>query len=683
MIIIISMFIKNIKKICLSTLFVSIFALKNINADSGFFSTGGKIVQIPSEKVIILNVNSKQEMIIQTDIYGSYNDFIWVIPVPSLPQVRILKDDIFKDIEKSFSMDINADPSDLSEEDEKNNNLKKATIIDIKIFSSFDKESDSFYLWLTRKGFIPNKILEKALIDFKQKNFYFIVIKLYTMDEIEKDRSFEWKIPPIHITFQSKNPFFPMKLHSQNSTNTKLNLYMIDTALIDDGTIFVPNFNKAKTPNKELNFKEFQYIYDIFPLTVKNKYFINKLEDIIYSGKNYEDVIIKSVFLNRNKYINILEDKDFTTTQRVQAIKTLAGDNNSDSLKIFYKLLKDDNDVLAIHSAIAIWKTNSDPLIPKILIEKFKKICQPYYFDCYIPESDKSFIEIFGELGLTDAIPILVKIINKARENILINQSGKGLPVYILRVLEAMEKIGTNKDAIPGLLYVTEQDPYFCYHSIVLATKLLGSVGDDNILSELNRISNLDWGGSSTEEAWKFYLIRDAAQEAILKIKLKKISDMEKKILFLRELMNNFNNVEESYQSSVELLRLGERGKSEEVFFNFLKMEDHIYGASQTANELLLYNAVPPLIESLILRKGNVPHTVYQALEKLDKDGISAPTLIKVIETNPNDIPITYSINTLKNIGTKETIDLLKASKLIGNEIKKEVIFHIEQRINN
>ncbi|MBI5417604.1 DUF2330 domain-containing protein [Candidatus Poribacteria bacterium] len=692
------------KKKLYFSIFICTFFPSLIFGDGGYYKTPEIKLYMPSQKVIVSNIDGEEKIIIQSELQGSCDEFVWIIPVPFSPQIKILKNNIFDEVERKMlnpdltniqlekinNRDQNSDKntqtssegfSNVEDSEEAEGKMRVATVLDSKIFQSKEEgELNSFYLWLNRRNIDLGETANKIIDDYLKKDYYFIAIKLHAINDSDSDKLEKWKTPAIFISFKSKEPFFPLRLHSQNLQETKLDLYMIDTTLAEDNSIFSSTPVNSRPQEIKFTSGMFSDTYGYFFNQENRVYFINKFSDVIQPGKNFDDLILDPVLIKRNKYKFALENTDLSEMQRVRIIQILGDDKDPQIQDKLRALLKDKNNTIVLHAGIALWKNTHDPEMSKIIIEQFKKTCDPFYYDCYPSQSEKSFIELIKELEIKEGIPILVEIINKAREEVIEKRTNKGLPPHIIRTLEAMYKLGTTKEAVPGLLYVLDHDQYFYYNSIILAIKMLGEVGSDELLPKLTNIAKQDWGGSSPIEAWPYYGLRDASYEAILKIQIKKMKALEEKILFLRKLMNESSEIEESYQATIMLLRLGDKGLAENKFSSFIKMDNHLYNAAEIANEIGLSNVVLDLIDTSERRKGNVPSTVYLALEKLDTNKISFATLIKIIETNPNTQPVENAKKILMKNGNADTIKLIQESKLMESEVKKEIIANIEKK---
>ncbi|MBI5208171.1 MAG: DUF2330 domain-containing protein [Candidatus Firestonebacteria bacterium] len=663
-------------------LLLVLFNLSIVYADGGFFKNQKNELLMPLQKVAIFNINNEETLIIQSEFYGSLDEFIWIIPVPEKPQVKTIKANIFTELEDAIYIisdpaDTNSTVEDNKEEKEKNDDLNSARILDIKIYSSFDEEFRLQYL-KDKKGYNLGINGKNIINDYLDKKYYFILVKIHALSYEKKPE--KWIIPTLLIKFASKQNILPIRLHSRNLKDTRLKIFIFDTSAIKDSSIFSSG-NPCKSIKMQAYFKNFPNILEIFPPLRENKYYLNNYDDTIKQGDDYEDLVFDPLVINRNKYINSLLDTTQNTSQRLQAIKYFSENKNPDILNKFKNLLRDKNSTLVIHSAITLWEANKDPDVPEILINQFKKTCQPYYYDCYPPKSDRSFIEIFTQLGIKEAVPLLVEIVNKLPEDTSLMGKNKSLPVHIIRTLEAMDKLGTMREAVPGLLYVLEFDKYYYYKPIMLAAKLLGDIGSESILPVLTDLAQNDWGGSTANEAWPYYGLRDAANESSLKIRLRNIEKLEDKLLYLHKILKDSKNIEETYNAVIVLMRFGERDNAENIFLDYLKMNDHVYGAANIALELKLKRSLPILAEILEKKKGNVPDPVYKVIEEFDTTGISFKSLVKVVESNPNPHPVKLALEILSSNGTEETITLLKSSDLIDSETKNEIISNIEKRI--
>ena len=64
-------------------------------ADGGFFPPAGKDITEPSQIAAIFCSDGQEDLIIQVSYEGDVEDFAWVVPVPSLPEIEAESFEIF------------------------------------------------------------------------------------------------------------------------------------------------------------------------------------------------------------------------------------------------------------------------------------------------------------------------------------------------------------------------------------------------------------------------------------------------------------------------------------------------------------------------------------------------------------------------------------------------------------
>lgn len=85
------------KKLILGTLLVGLLLMPSTTAlaDGGFFIDIGKDIYQPSQKAVILYADGREDLILSVRYEGSADDFAWVVPVPSRPNVEVADPELF------------------------------------------------------------------------------------------------------------------------------------------------------------------------------------------------------------------------------------------------------------------------------------------------------------------------------------------------------------------------------------------------------------------------------------------------------------------------------------------------------------------------------------------------------------------------------------------------------------
>jgi len=67
-------------------------------ADGAFVWHKGADLYEPSQKAIILHKDGVEDMILQVKYSGPARDFCWMVPLPAVPTLSVVKRDVFAEI---------------------------------------------------------------------------------------------------------------------------------------------------------------------------------------------------------------------------------------------------------------------------------------------------------------------------------------------------------------------------------------------------------------------------------------------------------------------------------------------------------------------------------------------------------------------------------------------------------
>lgn len=216
--------IMNLKKVLLG-LMGSILLLPQIAlADGGIFPSPNKYITETDQKAVIIHENSIETMILSVNFKGDPEDFGWVIPVPSKPEVDKSQDELFSALAEWTAPAIekkDAIPTWGLGESKTTESLsvdiietEKIDIYDITIITS--KDSKDLAQWLSKNEYQIPKNASTIFEDYTKNNWYYICVKvdLSKLTSSKEGQLQSGHATPLKIQFNSDQIIFPLKLTS-------------------------------------------------------------------------------------------------------------------------------------------------------------------------------------------------------------------------------------------------------------------------------------------------------------------------------------------------------------------------------------------------------------------------------------------------------------------------------------
>ncbi|MDD4049740.1 MAG: DUF2330 domain-containing protein [Candidatus ainarchaeum sp.] len=313
-------------------LFLFIFS-SNLFADGCFipFDSSKDIIE-PNQTGIIIYNDMQEQLILGVNYKGDSNDFVWLIPVPSYPEIDVYNNILFyelsyitrPDIITGGSFFIIGGSSEFNSEDLVIiHEQKTLDTYDFTILSSND--SSSMIDWLNNNSYNISNDSEKIISEYIEKEYYFIAIKINNEKEI-----FEGNLQPISITFKTDQIIYPLKISSINKSKSEILLY-----IFSDSKTKIENNNKFKL--------EFSKLVDLDP----NKFVIDYsfyLDD--YRNNDFNLSYLKKYGGEIYTIDTLIKDKMFLTkyravldyTEMVDDLIIVPDNNNDEFIKKDYKV---------------------------------------------------------------------------------------------------------------------------------------------------------------------------------------------------------------------------------------------------------------------------------------------------------------------------------------------------------
>lgn len=181
------------------------------------------VINETGQRAVIWQEGKKETLIVSTKFKGEAEEFVWVVPVPSKPEVKAGKDELFTALEEFTRININEKaPMPLSGAVLDRYAMgtsgsvtvwqtKKVDIYDIAVLSA--TEGRSLREWLTESGYTYPASKEHLLNYYVDKGWFFVAAKVNKTAENYAGSSLkEGHATPLQITFETEQLVYPLKI---------------------------------------------------------------------------------------------------------------------------------------------------------------------------------------------------------------------------------------------------------------------------------------------------------------------------------------------------------------------------------------------------------------------------------------------------------------------------------------
>lgn len=203
--------------------FIFIGLAPKANADGFLVPPPNHYVQELGQKAVIVHENNQEELILSVEFQGTAEDFAWIVPTPSKPEVNRSTDEIFTGLEAltkvsdPFPTVLQYAPAASQEK-----SLLPVTVVETKKVDLYDvtvlkaRDSKELAKWLNDNKYVyPEK--EAYLFDsYIQKGWYFVTAKV-NAKYLETEAAQKLKsghATPLKLVFSTDKIVFPLRLSS-------------------------------------------------------------------------------------------------------------------------------------------------------------------------------------------------------------------------------------------------------------------------------------------------------------------------------------------------------------------------------------------------------------------------------------------------------------------------------------
>ncbi len=230
--------------------------LSDVYGDGCFVWKKGADLNEPSQKAIIYWRKGKEVLILQVKYEGQAEDFAWIVPLPSRPEVTTIDADkspfaeisLYTQLRRRWGRKGSSITSEAADELVTVLERKTVGVYDIAVLSATDPEA--LNKWLNNNGYAFPMQRRDLLEYYTKKNWVYVAMKI-DPNALEKDEIKKLKVgelQPIRFSFAADEMVYPLKISSSNAGKTELLLY-----LLADGPMLVKQESKNQDFSIEKN----------------------------------------------------------------------------------------------------------------------------------------------------------------------------------------------------------------------------------------------------------------------------------------------------------------------------------------------------------------------------------------------------------------------------------------------
>jgi hypothetical protein len=206
-------------------------------ADGRFVWKKAADLKEPTQRAIISWDGETETLILAVKYEGEAEDFAWLVPLPSKPDVKAIDADKnpFAELSRYTQVRVGrarggmgggAPAADEVEVIQR----KVAGVYDIAILAA--KDPDALANWLRKNGYVFSDEHKDTLDHYTRKEWVYAALRIdpkqLSTDEAKKLKTGE--LQPVRFTFATKEMVYPLKISSGNAGQTEVLLYLLANA---------------------------------------------------------------------------------------------------------------------------------------------------------------------------------------------------------------------------------------------------------------------------------------------------------------------------------------------------------------------------------------------------------------------------------------------------------------------
>jgi len=198
----------------------------------------GQDLHQTGQRAIILHGNTTgnmtQHLILSVQFAGDVEDFAWVVPVPSIPEIDVTDADVFTEL-SHFTIAAIPDrgkpgfacvPADMGPPN-------GVDVIDEQVVGPYAtatlsaEDPNALVHWLNDNGYFFPEEGENVIAGYIEKSWYFVATRINAIDEDTGKALEEGSIEPVVLSFASDEIVYPLRITSLSATAPEVLLYII------------------------------------------------------------------------------------------------------------------------------------------------------------------------------------------------------------------------------------------------------------------------------------------------------------------------------------------------------------------------------------------------------------------------------------------------------------------------
>jgi len=321
-----------LKRIAFALLIVSFLAPAAVLADGMIVPRPERYVWETEQQAVIFYENNQETLVLSVSFQGNAEDFAWIVPTPSRPEVSKSSDELFASLQElttpiyDYSQPMPLRETGLMGYDEKGVYVLETKQIDYyKIAVLEANNADSLSQWLKDNGYQYPESGKYILDNYIQSGWYFTAIKIvddYLSANVEYQLNSGHAIP-LKLEFATSKIVYPLKISAiEHQNNVRSDRYYQNQQLgillyvIADNKQELPQFTAQYAGWLKKNSLE-NLAYDdngnAWLRPVKDKYFLTKLYRLMTRAEMNSDLYLRQA--GDNTTVNApdsVESKGFT-----------------------------------------------------------------------------------------------------------------------------------------------------------------------------------------------------------------------------------------------------------------------------------------------------------------------------------------------------------------------------------
>jgi hypothetical protein len=194
-------------------------------ADGMIVPPPGYWIEETDQQAVIFHQGNLETLILSITFRGDAEDFGWIIPLPTRPEIDKSTDELFVALKEltqyrprqQIGKKIDLPSGDSAESQVTVWETKRVGIYQTAVITSTNK--DALAQWLDENGYHYPTSYAYILDDYINRGWYFVAAKINTdsLNTLVEGQLREGHVTPLQLTFKTDKPFYPLKISSVTS----------------------------------------------------------------------------------------------------------------------------------------------------------------------------------------------------------------------------------------------------------------------------------------------------------------------------------------------------------------------------------------------------------------------------------------------------------------------------------